>query len=67
MIFETLPRQKRLFNVNDKKDIAVYKSFLENKTWGIDCCPFSLEEPYMTIPDMIKDKLIYHYLKVNKE
>lgn len=66
MIFETMSRQKRLFDVTNKKDVAVYKNFLENKAWGNTCCPFALEEPYVNIPDMIKDKLIHHFLKVKR-
>ena len=34
--------------------------------WGKDGCPFILEFPYMTIPDMIRDKLIHKILKVEK-
>ena len=66
MIFDTMPRQKRLFDVTSKKDIAVYKKFLESGAWGIECCPFALEEPYISVPDMIKDKLIYYFLKAKR-
>jgi hypothetical protein len=52
--------------MNDKKDVAVYKKFLETGAWGGHCCPFALEEPYVSIPDMIKDKMIHHYLKVKR-
>ena len=64
MIIDTIPRQKRLFDVNDKKDVAVYKKFLESGAWGIECCPFALEEPYISVPDMIKDKLIHKTLGI---
>ena len=56
---------KRKFDLNDKKDIEIYKSFLETNSWKITgSCPFQLEYPYLTVPDMIKDKLIRKYLKV---
>ena len=34
--------------------------------WGMPC-PFFLEEPYLTIPDMIKDKFIKHMLKITND
>lgn len=58
--------KKRKFNVKSKEDIEIFKVFLETMTWGNTTCPFELEFPYLTIPDMIKDKLVYHYLKVQK-
>ena len=45
----------------------MYKTFLRTHAWGKDGCPFILEFPYLTIPDMIKDKLIHKLLKVHKE
>ena len=65
-ILETIVKQKRYFDVNSKKDIEMYRWFLTNHTWGHDGCPFVLEYPYLTIPDMIKDKLIHKFLKVEK-
>lgn len=54
--------QKREFNVNSKKDLADYRNFLQTNSWGSRGCPFVLEYPYLTIPDMIKDKLIGKYI-----
>jgi len=62
MVLETLIRQKRFFNEKSKQDIALAKEFFNNHTWGRDGCPFILEYPYLTIPDMIKDKLIHKSL-----
>jgi hypothetical protein len=59
-ILETIVKPKRYFNPSSKKD------FLQQGTWGYDGCPFTLEYPYLTIPDMIKDKLIHKFLKVEK-
>jgi hypothetical protein len=60
---EMFRKQKRYFDINNAEDIEVYKNFLDyNNSWGSDTCPFILEFPYLTVPDMIKDKLIYHFL-----
>ena len=57
--------KKRKFDLNSKKDVEIYKSFLETNSWKITgSCPFQLEFPYLTVPDMIKDKLVRKYLKV---
>lgn len=66
MILDTVIKQKRYFDVNSKKDIDLFVSFLKTGAWGSDGCPFTLEYPYLTIPDMIKDKLIHKFLKVEK-
>jgi hypothetical protein len=59
-----LPK-RRLFDINSSKDIEVYRSFLETSSWKKSgSCPFKLEYPYISVPDMIKDKLIRKYLKV---
>jgi len=59
---------KRKFDINSKEDIELFKYFLVNRDWRITgTCPFELEFPYLSIPDMIKDKLIYKYLKVEKK
>jgi hypothetical protein len=58
-------RGKRLFNVTSEQDVDCYKQFLIRKTWGQSGCPFILEFPYTTVPDMIKDKLIRKFLHVD--
>lgn len=58
--------KKRRFNVESDNDIAIFKSFLETLSWGKTTCPFELEFPYLTVPDMIKDKLVHYYLDANK-
>ena len=52
------------FDMNNKSHVEIYKRFLQTASWGQTGCPFSLEFPYLTIPDMIKDKLVRKYLKV---
>ena len=70
MILETIIRQKRYFNEKDKKDIKSAKTFFETHSWRHESgCPFILEYPYITVPDMMKDKLIHKVLgiKFNRE
>lgn len=61
MIMETLIKPKRFFNVKSKKDIAEARYFFEHHSWK-NGCPFILEFPHLTIPDMIKDKMIHKSL-----
>jgi hypothetical protein len=59
-------RPKRKFNVNDSNDCKAFEKFLKNSAWGKDGCPFEIEEPWVSIPDMIKDKLARKHLGINK-
>ena len=59
-------KERVKFNVNNKQHVEMYRGFLENSYWGRTGCPFELEFPYVTIPDMIKDKLVHKFLKVEK-
>ena len=52
---------KRYFDVDSKDDIKEYKFFLDNSRWR-DNCPFNLEDPHISIPDMIRTKLIDKYI-----
>ena len=65
MILDRIVRTKRNFDVNNKKDVALYKTFVIHGRWGNDGCPFNLEYPYLSVPDMIKDKLIHKYLNIS--
>lgn len=59
--------KKRKFDINSKTDVEIFKHFLVNHDWRITgSCPFELEFPYLSVPDMIKDKLIHKFLKVEK-
>lgn len=57
---------KRLFNPKLKKDREEYKFFLQHGHWKNFVCPFALEWPYLTIPDMIKDKLSHYVLGLQR-
>ena len=66
MILDTIIRPKRHFDVNSKEDQERFANFLTTGAWGRDGCPYTLEYPYLTIPDMIKDKLVHKFLKNQK-
>jgi hypothetical protein len=53
--------QKRWFDATNKQDLKDYAYFLKHNHWK-ENCPFVLEWPYLTITDMIKDKLIEQYI-----
>jgi hypothetical protein len=53
---------KRKFDPFEKSDLVEYKFFLDKSQWRNNC-PFELEWPYLTIPEMIRDKLINNYIK----
>lgn len=63
---DSIRKQKRYFDISSKKDVALYRNFLITNGWGVPC-PFILEFPHLTVPDMIKDRLIKKFLKVNEE
>ena len=67
MILEMANGTKRKFDVNNKKDVEMYRSFLTTRRWGVNGCPFVLEFPHLTIPDMIKDKMMNKYMKIEKQ
>lgn len=67
MILESKLSQKRFFNPKSKSDLESYKKFLKTHGWGVRGCPFFLVFPYMTIPDMIQDKIIHNVLGVKNE
>jgi hypothetical protein len=60
---QTLRNPKYLFNPKNKEHISLLKQFLSEYKWG-NPCPFLLEEPYLTIPDMMKDKYIKYQLGI---
>lgn len=65
MILSESKNQRRRFNIKRTADIEVFKNFMaNNNSWGSGGCPFILEYPYTSVPDMIKDKLIRKMLKL---
>lgn len=59
-------KKRRVFDVNSKQDVEVYRQFLINKTWGSTGCPFELEHPFDNVPVMIDNKLIRYFLKIKE-
>lgn len=57
-------KQRKQFNVNDQADCSAFAKFLKNGTWGKEGCPFEIEDPWLSIPDMIKDKIARKHLGV---
>ena len=58
---------KKSFDVNSAKDLREYQNYLRNKSWGKGC-PFELEWPYLSIPEMIQHKIIStHLSKIIKD
>jgi hypothetical protein len=57
-------RQRTKFDASNKQHVATYKEFIVKRKWENLGCPYELEWPYLGIPDMIKDKIINHYLKI---
>ena len=56
----------RRFDPKNKKDIAEYTFFYINNRWK-DSCPFHLEWPYLSVPDMVKDKIIRNVLGIDSQ
>ena len=63
-VLAQVQRQRIRFSPDDKKHVEQYRNFLVNRKWDTLGCPYELEWPYLTIPDMIKDKIINYYLKI---
>jgi hypothetical protein len=62
---ETHALQRRTFDPGNKKDINEFRYFMANHQWPQRQCPFYLEWPYLTIPDMIKDKFARYTLGID--
>ena len=63
-VLAQVQRQRVRFSPEDKKHIDQYRNFVINRKWDNPGGPFELVWPYLSIPDMIKDKIINHYLKI---
>ena len=55
--------QRRYFEPGSKNDMKEVRHYFHNHQWGKEGCPFYLEWPYLTIPDMLKDKITQYALK----
>lgn len=67
MILESIVRKRRYFDPRSKKDVESAKKFFQTYSWGHDNgCPFILEYPYHSVPDMIKNKLLFRFLNIEE-
>lgn len=62
-LIERSKHNRRTFNPQDKNDMEEYAYFLKNRKWR-NGCPFLLDWPYLTVPDMIKDRVVRQYLSI---
>ena len=60
---QEIMKMRHVFDPNSKKDLEEFSYFLTNNKWRTSC-PFFLEWPYLTIPDMVKDKIIKNMLLI---
>lgn len=51
------------FDENNDAHIEEFKYFLRHSKWN-NLCPFKLEAPFYSVPDMIQHKLIRKLLNV---
>lgn len=56
---------KKVFDPNDRKDVEIFKIFLEQNRWPSEGCPFILERPFISVPHMIQDKMVRKFLKIS--
>lgn len=61
-----LNRNRMKFDIRNADHVHSYKEFLQTNSWAKGC-PFVLEHPWTNVPDMIKDKVVRHYLEVASE
>jgi hypothetical protein len=57
-------QNKRIFNPSDKKDMECFKKFIKQGRWDANGCPFMLENPYISIPHMIQDKIVKNIFRI---
>lgn len=51
--------QHRFFDATKQEDMDEYGYFVRNGKWKTSC-PFLLEQPYLSIPHMINEKIVQH-------
>jgi hypothetical protein len=57
---------KTHFDCDNEEHLDNFKEFLLSGRWGEGGCKYVLEYPYLSVPDMIKDKLVHKLLKIEK-
>lgn len=58
-----MSKEKMIFDVENPDHLKLFKGFMDNNRWGYDGCPFVLQWPWQTVPDMIKHQITEKFLK----
>ena len=45
------------FDANNSEHRRYYRQFIETRSWGNEGCPFEIEWPWNSVPDMIQYKI----------
>ena len=53
---------KRYFDPRKLEDLLEYKHFITKGNWKHGTCPFRLQWPYLTIPNMLHEVVARHYV-----
>jgi hypothetical protein len=53
---------KRYFDPRKVEDLLEYKHFITKGNWKHGTCPFQLQWPYLTIPNMLHEMIARHYV-----
>jgi len=62
-VLDAIQRTRVEFDPANKEHVEEFRYFVVNHKWKAGC-PFDLVWPYLSIPDMIKDKIISYHLKI---
>lgn len=54
-------RPRLHFDPSSADHLREFQFFEKNRRWRVGC-PFILEHPYLSVPGMIRDKLLHTYL-----
>ena len=64
MILELNIKPKRHFDVSSRIDLKIAKNFFQTWSWGGHGCPFVLEQPHTSVPEMMREKIINKMFKI---
>lgn len=63
---EQLMANRKLFDPSNNEHLELVRIFMRENAWKntspMNTCPFLLEWPYLSVPDMIKDKIVRNLL-----
>ena len=66
MLLDNIIKRRYPFYINYEQNVARYAKFLKTGAWCKTVCPFILEHPYDTIPEMITVKLVHRAVNINE-